>query len=72
VNNTQNIRELRFDSDYFNTDDLCNYIIISLDFDCGIESIFDETAQVFRTLQDFPINEQNKILNIIEQFKQRY
>lgn len=61
-----------FESDHFNTNDLCNKILItvdasmSIDFDCSSYEIelYDLTSDKSRKLEDFPKNERDKIESI--------
>lgn len=58
-------RQVFYESDHFSTNDLCNEIILTVQFwdnyDTQILDIFDKTANVERKLSDFPENEQRSM-----------
>lgn len=65
--------EVKFESDHFSTNELCNTITITVDINASeddyeheISSIYDETADVERKLEDFPENEQKRIQKLAD------
>lgn len=68
--------ELKFESDFFNTNGECNLIRIDVESDFvgrskiinHIYKIYDETAQEIRNIKDFPENERHRIFGEIEDY----
>lgn len=68
-------RQVWYESDHFSTDDLCNQIILTVQFwdnyDTEILDVFDKTANIERQFSDFPENEQKKMKSRIAELAEK-